>query len=110
MCPTDIVDRQYLMCHAWGDPHYITFDGAEINYQGLRWHIMTQRKNQGYCRFLHDFQVFVEHVYYSPGTSVVRQVMLNVPRVVMIIIGQNNVMNVVSIPTNSTYPVATYIQ
>ena len=74
---------------------------------------MTQRKNQGYCQFLRDFQVLVEHVYIPglrPGTSVVRQIMLIVPGVVIINIGQNNVMRVVSIPTDSTYPVTTCLQ
>ena len=98
------------MCYAHGDPHYTLFDGAQINYQGLGWYMMTQRSNEGHCRFLPDFQVLVEHVPYKPGTAVVRQILLVVPGVVIINIGQNNVMHVVSISTDSTYPLASYTQ
>ena len=100
------------MCFAWGDPEYAIFDGEVIAYQGLGWYMMTQRKNQGYCQFLHDFQVLVEHVPGRRlGTSVVRQIRLIVPGVVDINIGPNNVQTVlVSIPTYSTFLVAMYTQ
>ena len=102
------------MCYAWGDPDYAIFDGEVIAYQGLGWYIMTQRKNKGHCQFLQDFQVLVEHVSrpdIKEGTSAVRQIMLIVPGVVKINIGQNNVQTVlVSISTDSTFLVAIYIQ
>jgi len=48
-------------CRAWTDPHYRTFDGALVDYQGVGLYIMAQRSSLARCRCLPDFQVLVLH-------------------------------------------------
>ena len=47
-----------LMCKAWGDPHYKTFDGEVIDYMGTNTYIMAQRRAA--CTTLQDFKLIVD--------------------------------------------------
>ena len=48
-----------LYCTAWGDPHFDTFDGAEIHFMGVGWYIMAERSPN--CGHLKDFILLIEH-------------------------------------------------
>ena len=39
---SQVVPVRYSMCRAWGDPHVVTFDGANNDVYGIATYIMAQ--------------------------------------------------------------------
>ena len=88
------------MCFGWTEPHYDTFDGAGIDFQGVGLYVMSQRSSidSQRCEGLRDFQVLVDQEYRYPPrrASYIRSVTLVLPGIVTIHIGRNRRMTVVS--------------
>ncbi|KAI0242249.1 hypothetical protein LSAT2_014299 [Lamellibrachia satsuma] len=78
-----------LMCHGWSDPHYFTFDGAEIHYMGVGEYMLSERSPE--CEDLRDFQLLVEQEHRYGGTSVsyVKSITLTLPDTVKLKIGRH---------------------
>ena len=89
------------MCFGWTEPHYDTFDGAGIDFQGVGMYVMSQLTRtvvSKRCAGLRDFQVLVDQEYRGSVrfASYIRSVTLVLPGVVTIHIGPNRRMTVVS--------------
>ena len=84
------------MCHGWSDPHYFTFDGAEIHYMGVGEYMLSERSPE--CEDLRDFQLLVEQEHRYGGTSVsyVKSITLTLPDTVKLKIGRHRKQTVVS--------------
>ena len=59
------------VCTAWGDPHYISFDGTQFDFMGPCEYILTQR-----CTDQPDFMVIQRNEPYGRNslTSVTKEV------------------------------------
>ncbi|KAI0214462.1 Alpha-tectorin [Lamellibrachia satsuma] len=105
--------QPYMMvCNGWTEPHYDTFDGAGINYQGVGLFVMSARSSQDRCAHLRDFQVLVDHEHRNGITyqSWIRSVTLVLPGIVVLYIGPNRQITVISgaIPWTMTFTTLSY--
>lgn len=93
-----ISNLQDLMCYALGDPHYVQYDGAIVDFQDVGWFVMSQRGDRTGCQGLQDFQVLVEQEHRGSNTAVsyVRSIVLIFPGSVTIILRPNRTLTVVS--------------
>ena len=89
-----------LVCFGWTDPHYDTFDGAGVDFQGVGIYAMSEYINSDLkCEGLRNFQVLVDQApsrnRFRP-TSYITSVTIVLPGIVTITIGQRQRMEVVS--------------
>ena len=74
-----VSDTHKMMCKAWGDPHYNTFDGERIDYMGIDSYIMAELAYECSDRLQH-FQLIVDQEMRNGDTtlSYVNWIMLRI--------------------------------
>ena len=94
------IDIEIQWGYGWTEPHYDTFDGAGIDFQGVGTYVMSQyaNNNPDICHGLRDFQVLAEQEIRNGDDSVsyIGSVTLVLPDIVTVTIGQNRQLTVVS--------------
>ncbi|KAI0218889.1 hypothetical protein LSAT2_029441 [Lamellibrachia satsuma] len=105
------VTTEKLMCFGWGDPHYVTFDAAVINFYGIDEFVMAESSLQPECEELPEFQVLVEQEHRGGNTHVsyIKYITLQIGGIVEVKIDQNRLVYVDTLPFAINQPPPTGI-